>query len=102
MPFLLLCSGDVESDPLSPIKCLDTLGDTASLPSDPAKQMKVIFQMLKDVHTRSLKSSRVQTELVADVKTIKPGHKSIESKITAIQNHLEVLEEIYKNARSAR
>lgn len=70
--------------------------DIESLPSDPTEQMKVIFHLLKDVHTRSLHSSKTQTELAADVKAIKTGQKSIETKITAIQNRLDELEENYK------
>lgn len=92
---LLLRSGDVETNP-GPNTRSESLLDIESLPSDPSEQMNVLFKLLKDLHTRSLQNSKTQAELAADVKSIKNGQKNIETKITGLQNRLDLLEEKFK------
>lgn len=96
MLFLLLQSGDVETNP-GPNTRSENVLDIDSLPENPAEQMKAMFKLLKDIHSRSLQSSKVQTELAADVKAIKNGQKNIETKITGIQKRLDELEEKSKD-----
>ncbi|XP_075740643.1 uncharacterized protein LOC119162968 isoform X1 [Rhipicephalus microplus] len=75
MIFSLLRSGDVETNP-GPNTRSENLLDIDSLPENPAEHMKGMFKLLKDIHSRSLQSSKVQTELAADVKAIKNGQKN--------------------------
>lgn len=55
--------------------------------------MSVLFKLIKDIHTRSLQSAKVQNELAADMKSIKCGQKNIEAKIIAVQKRLDDLEQ---------
>nr|XP_054925398.1 uncharacterized protein LOC126528908 [Dermacentor andersoni] len=80
MVLLLLRSGDIESNP----------GPTTHDPSD---QMKVMFQLLKEVHSRMLQTSKGQAEITADIKTIKNSQKNIESKLAGMHKRLDELEE---------
>lgn len=96
MAFLLLCSGDIESNP-GPNTRSESLFDIESLPEDPSEQMNLIFKLIKDVHTRSLLTSKFQTEITADVKAIKSGQKSLESKVSGIMKRLDALEEKSQN-----
>lgn len=63
MASLLLCSGDIEENP-GPTTRSEALLEVESLPHNPAKLMKIVFQLLKDIHLRSSQSSKCQTELI--------------------------------------
>ncbi|CAN7952180.1 unnamed protein product, partial [Ixodes pacificus] len=89
---LLLRSGDVEMNP-GPLTRSEALLDIECLPDEPSEQMAVLFNLLKDLQARSIQSARSQTDLPADVKAIKAGQKSIETKIGCIQKRLDELEE---------
>lgn len=52
---LLLLLGDVEQNP-GPPKRSPAAWDIDSLPDDTADQMKIMLQLLKDVHSRTLQS----------------------------------------------
>ncbi|XP_037560837.1 uncharacterized protein LOC119439949 [Dermacentor silvarum] len=94
--FLLLCSGDVETNP-GPDTRSASLLSLEDLPDDPAEQMRVLFHLLKDLHTRSVQSAKSQAELSADIKSIKSSQKSIETKIGNIHERLDELEEETKS-----
>ncbi|CAN7943411.1 unnamed protein product, partial [Ixodes hexagonus] len=89
---LLLCCGDVETNP-GPTTRSEALLDVECLPDEPSEQMTVLFNLLKDLQARSIQSAKCQTDLAADVKAIKAGQKSIETKIGCIQKRLDELEE---------
>lgn len=74
MAILLLCAGDVESN-LGPHTRTLALSERADLPDNTADQMKIMFQKLRDVHARSLQSSKCHTELVSDAKAFKTDRK---------------------------
>ncbi|XP_050036944.1 uncharacterized protein [Dermacentor andersoni] len=92
MVLLLLRSGDIESNP-GPTTRSEVLLDVDSLPDDPSDQMKVMFQLLKEVHSRMLQTSKGQAEITADIKTIKNSQKNIESKLAGMHKRLDELEE---------
>ncbi|XP_050038876.1 uncharacterized protein [Dermacentor andersoni] len=94
--FLLLRSGDVETNP-GPDTRSASLLSLEDLPDDLAEQMRVLFHLLKDLHTRSVQSARSQAELSADIKAIKSSQKSIETKIGNIHDRLDKLEEKNKS-----
>lgn len=52
-----------------------------------------MVKLLKEVHERTLESAKFQAEVTYDIKAIKEGQKSIETKMTAIQQRLDKLEE---------
>ncbi|XP_049526033.1 uncharacterized protein LOC125946588 [Dermacentor silvarum] len=91
MLFLLLRSGDVEANP-GPDRRTKALLDMDSLPDDPSEKMTAIFTLIKDLHTRSTHSAKVQSELATDVKDIRTSQKKIEAQITSIQKRLDELE----------
>lgn len=102
MALLLLCCGDVETNPGPPktrsaasVDAENSL-DVETLPDEPSEQMEVIFQLLKDLQSRSVQSSERQAEIFADVKTIQTGIGQIENKIGCIQSRLDALEEKIK------
>uniref|UniRef100_A0A6M2D8T2 Putative tick transposon ovary overexpressed n=1 Tax=Rhipicephalus microplus TaxID=6941 RepID=A0A6M2D8T2_RHIMP len=93
MALLLLCCGDIESN-LGPTTRSEALLDIKSLLDNPIEQMGVLFRLLRDVHAGSLQSSKFQAEVVADIKSIKTGQKTIETNVLNIQQRLNALEEI--------
>ncbi|XP_050037935.3 uncharacterized protein [Dermacentor andersoni] len=96
MAILLLCAGDIESNP-GPNTRTVALSELDDLPDDSADQMKIMFKLLKDVHSRSLQSSKCPTELVSDVKAIKNGQKNIQTELAGIKKRLDDLEEKSKS-----
>lgn len=92
MACFLLCCGDIEANP-GPRTRSNSVDDSECLPDNPAEQTKLMFKLLKDVHERTLESTKFQTEVTADIKAIKEGQKSIENKMTAIQQRLDELEQ---------
>ncbi|XP_072143641.1 uncharacterized protein [Dermacentor andersoni] len=92
MALLLLCSGDVETNP-GPTTRTEALLELQNLPSNPSEQTEVLFRLLKDLQARSVQSAKGQAELVNDVKAIKVGQKNIETKMECIQKRLDNLEE---------
>ncbi|XP_077548542.1 uncharacterized protein LOC144161820 [Haemaphysalis longicornis] len=99
MALLLLRSGDVETNPGPPKTRsaasvdVESSLDVDTLPDEPSEQMNVIFQLLKDLQSRSVESSERQAEIIADVKAIQTGIGQIENKIGCIQSRLDALEE---------
>ncbi|XP_077553579.1 uncharacterized protein LOC144168480 [Haemaphysalis longicornis] len=92
MALLLLCSGDVELNPGPTTRSAAAL-EIETLPEEPSEQMNVIFQLLKDLQSRSVQSAESQTKLAADIKSIKAGQEQIETKLGHIQKRLDELEE---------
>ncbi|XP_077520560.1 uncharacterized protein LOC144130931 [Amblyomma americanum] len=92
MLFLLLHSGDVETNP-GPNTRSESALENLSFLSEPSEQMAAIFNLLKDVHACSVQSAKNQAKLAADIKAIKASQKSIENKIGRIQERLDTLEE---------
>ncbi|XP_065296698.1 uncharacterized protein [Dermacentor albipictus] len=92
MGVLLLCSGDIESNPGPPTRS-QSLAELQSLPDEPGEQMKVIFHILKDLQARSVQAAKSQSDMVTDIKAIKASQKNIEIKIGAIEKRLDDLED---------
>ncbi|XP_077561672.1 uncharacterized protein LOC144177997 [Haemaphysalis longicornis] len=93
MALLLLRSGDVETNPGPPKTRSAAIVDVDTLPDEPSEQMNVIFQLLKDLQSRSVESSDRQAEIIADVKAIQTSIGQIENKIGCIQSRLDALAE---------
>lgn len=83
MHFLLLCTGDIETNP-GPNTGNQALLDVESLPDGHSKQMCIIFSLLKDLQVRSIHSSKCHAELAADVNTIKTSQINIDTKVKSI------------------
>lgn len=74
MPSLLLCSGDVETNPSPKTRSADLLA-LDILPNDPTEQMNVVFHLLKELQSRSIQAAKSQADLEAGLKTLQAGQK---------------------------
>lgn len=93
MTLILLCSGDVETNPGPRGTRSQALLDLERLPDDPSEHTDILFRLLKDVHSKLTETTKNHAELVSDIKAIKSGQKSIETKIGAIHKRLDDVEE---------
>ncbi|XP_070395578.1 uncharacterized protein [Dermacentor albipictus] len=84
---LLIRAGDVELNP-GPTTRSESLLDMESLPDDPKQQMPIIFQFLKEIHARSLQSSKTHAELAADIKA---AHTFVRAVFTALSQRVAAL-----------
>lgn len=71
--------------------------------------MSVLFELLKDVRAQSLQSSKVQTDLVEGINSIRESQKSLETKMNSIEhrldefdNQLKELDGLYKGFSEAQ
>lgn len=100
MWFLLLCAGDIETNPGPETRSNSSLAPEY-LPTDPSKQMQTVFRVLKDIQVCSLESSKIKADLAADVKEIKMSQKKIEDRIASIEKSFDTLEKKNRDSRSA-
>lgn len=63
-----------------------------SLPDDPSEKIAVIFNLIKDLHTQSTQSAKVQSTLATDVKEIRTSQKKIVTQVATIQKRLDELD----------
>ncbi|KAH8039805.1 hypothetical protein HPB51_008913 [Rhipicephalus microplus] len=98
MILILLCSGDVETNPGRRNTRSQALIDLEDLPDDPTQHTDILFRLLKEVHAQQMESAKNHAELIADIKFIKTGQKSIETKVGAIQKRLDAVEEKMKTS----
>lgn len=92
MALLLLCCGDIESNP-GPTTRSEAILDIESMPDNPTEQMGVLFRLYRYIHARSLQSSKFQAEVVADIKSNKTGQNTSETNVSNVQQRLNALEE---------
>lgn len=96
MILILLCSGDVETNPGPRNTRSQAFIDLEDLPDYPTQHTDILFRLLKEVHAQQMESAKNHAELIADIKVIKTGQKSIETKVGAIQKRLDAVEEKMK------
>lgn len=87
--FLLLCCGDIESNP-GP-KTLRSGADTES------EQLNAMFMMIKGINDRTAELVQTQADMSSDIRSIKSSQVAMESKVSDIINRLQSLENMTKN-----